>query len=52
MAELVPHDATEDDFGNLLKPTLESDIGPMTYPISSNVLMLLAKSVLAACSRR
>jgi len=25
MAELVLHDAAEDDFGNLLKPTLESD---------------------------
>jgi len=25
LAELVLHDAVEDDFGNLLKPTLESD---------------------------
>jgi len=27
MAGLVLHDAAEDDFGKLLKPTLESDTG-------------------------
>jgi len=36
MAGLVLHDAAEDDFGKLLKATLESDIPLQTFYKPSN----------------